>query len=189
MTPPPAPAPTPISSPIAGFAAPGAGAMPAPSTAATASSPATAQLLALLSQPETMRALLALLMPQSGRQSIPVGNQQIPPAAFANAIAELAYEVAESVTTNGNGSDYLFNKDGSPRGDIANPRVRAAILLTDLTSASGDENEMEADEESDIAEEWWSPDEFESEMEEETDALDAYEQALEAWETESESYA
>src|SRR6266508_388675 len=53
-----------------------------------------AQLLALLSRPETMQALLALTMSDAGRRSLRVGGTTVAPAAFAKAISRLADEAA-----------------------------------------------------------------------------------------------
>ncbi|MGE5831123.1 MAG: hypothetical protein ACM30G_22570 [Micromonosporaceae bacterium] len=57
-----------------------------------------AQLLALLSQPETLQALLALALADAGRQRLRVGDGTVPSAAFARAISRLAGEAAESVS-------------------------------------------------------------------------------------------
>ncbi len=138
---------------------------------------AIAQLLALLSRPETMQALAALLMPGIGRPTIPLGNAQVPPAAFANAIAELASVGAMDVETVPDAAEHLYDNHGVPRGDLANPSARAAILLSDVASVSlremrGAHDASDDDyEESDDVESDWAEDEPE------TDALDAYESA------------
>jgi hypothetical protein len=98
----------------------------APTTAAPA------QLVALLSQPETMQALLALVMGQYGRASLPVGDQQVPPAAFATAISELA---AEAAGLDRGTEAYWYDPHGAPRCDVSNPCARAALVMSDLAEA------------------------------------------------------
>jgi hypothetical protein len=66
-------------------------------------------LLALLSQPETLRALLALALADAGRQRLKVGDGTVPSAAFARAISRLAGEAAESVSVE---SDPLTGLEG-----------------------------------------------------------------------------
>jgi hypothetical protein len=153
----PAPAPRPMAAP-----APAMG--PAAVAGAGASGPAAAQLLTLLSRPETMQALLAILMGQAGRTSIPLGERHVPATAFADALSELASEAAGSAGTSG----YWFDPQGEPRCDLANPRSRAALLWRDMAEAA----------EADPA--GWS-EEAEVEEEEESyegDALDSFEAAL-----------
>jgi hypothetical protein len=144
---------------------------PASPVAATA---AAAQLLALLSRPETMQALQALLLPGLGRSTVQVGPGEVPPAAFANAIAETAALVAEAAALplEEPATDYLFDSEGHARGDIANPSARAALLLSDLAAVAA--AEALDDEEEDV-------DDFAESVDEEdtaTDPLDAYEAAL-----------
>jgi hypothetical protein len=78
---PPSYAPTP---PQAGF--------PAPPQVAT--SPAAAQLLQAMLRPEMLQALMAMLMGQAGRSSVPVGNTAVPVGAFANLLGVLANQAA-----------------------------------------------------------------------------------------------
>jgi hypothetical protein len=129
----PAPAPAPV-------AVAAAGAAPAPGNSGLASG----QLLTLLSRPETMQALLALLMGQSGRSTVPVGQHQVPAAAFANAISELAGEAALEP---GGASGYWYDPRGAARCDLADPRARAALLWRDVADAADAEAaEAESDE-------------------------------------------
>jgi len=109
----------------------------------TARAVAPAQLLALLSRPETMQALLALLMSSAGRPTVPVGGRPVPAAAFANAIAELAAEAVQSLDTppDEGVSEYLLDDHGEPRADVANPAARAALLLADLGTVADEEAE------------------------------------------------
>ena len=59
-----------------------------------ATSPAAAQLLQAALRPEMLQALMAMLMGQAGRRSIPVGNTMVPVGAFANMLDVLAKEAA-----------------------------------------------------------------------------------------------
>jgi hypothetical protein len=121
-------APAPVSLPTA---------PPAPPVPPGAATNPSAQLLALLSRPETMQALLALMLAGSGRSTVQVGEKAVPAAAFADAIAESAALVAEAAAPlDESVSGYLFDAEGEPRGDIANPGARAAVLLGDLCSVA-----------------------------------------------------
>lgn len=167
--------------PPAGVAPPPPGAAPAVSVAAIPApgsagpAPATAQLLALLSRPETLQALLALLMPGAGRSTVQVGAQPVPAAAFANAIAETAAAAADAAghPLEQSVSEYLFDSLGQPRADLVNPGERAALLLSDLAAVAAQEAEAEADE--DALDEDWAVEDFEAE---ESDPLEGYEDAL-----------
>jgi hypothetical protein len=152
-----------------------------PATAAAPGTPAIQQLLAMLSRPETMQALSALLLSGSGRSTVVVGNRAVPAAAFANAIAEIAAEVAETTSSSfaDSLSEYLIDDYGEIRGDIVNPAERARLLLSDLFQVASeefyDQPEFDDDdiEEVDMLESW---DEEENMMDD--DALDEYELAL-----------
>lgn len=153
---------------------------PAPPGAAPA---ATAQLMSVLSRPETLQALLALLMPGTGRSTVTVGAREVPAAAFANAIAETAALVAEAAghPLEQSYSEYLFDGMGQPRGDLVNPSERAGLLLSDLAAVAAAEAMDEADE-SDESDESDEADEvagaYGEAGEAESDPLDAYEDAL-----------
>jgi hypothetical protein len=130
-------APVPSSAPVQ----PSAAVQPAapPATAPTQQMPpqaAAAALLEILSNRATLDALMAMLMQAAGRTTVKVGDKQVPPAAFANAIAEYAAIAAENDTAAEAGADYLYGESDWPRGDLANPAERAAILLTDLREAA-----------------------------------------------------
>jgi hypothetical protein len=137
---------------------------------------ASGQLLTLLSRPETIQALLALTMGQAGRSNVPVGRRQVPAAAFANAVSELA---AEAALGGEDSSSYWLDRQGMPRCDLANPAARAGLLWNDLAEAS----EAEAAEaaESEEAADWeeWEDESEEWESDEVGDALDRFEAALE----------
>lgn len=99
-------------------------------------SPAAGQLLQTLFRPETLQALIAMVMGQAGRQNIPVGNTQVPPAAFTNLLGVLANQANAEISAgsqNGSASEslprYLENYAGEAFGDPAIPEHRAAALL------------------------------------------------------------
>jgi len=155
--------------PSAAPAASTAGALPPVAqggSASAAASGASAQLLTLLSRPETMQALLAMLMPQAGRTTVPVGRHDVPASAFANAIAELAAGAADAGEES---EDYWYDRRGQPRCDLASPNARAYLVMTDLLEATAEEAaaDAEAEEESEA---------WEEEME--SDAIESFESAL-----------
>ena len=95
-------------------------------------------LLAIITNEATIKALQANLLQTLGRSTITVGDKQVPPAAFANAIAEFAAIAAENGTATEAAGDYLYGDSGWPRGDLASPLERAEILLSDLLEAVRD---------------------------------------------------
>jgi hypothetical protein len=99
---------------------------------------AAAALLEVMTPPATLEALMTVLMQAAGRTTVKVGPQQVPPAAFANAIAEFASIAAANDTPTELADDYLYGESGWPRGDLANPAERAVILLSDLREATTD---------------------------------------------------
>lgn len=81
--------------------APPAGAAPAPGAPSAASAlmgagggGAAGSLLGLLTQPQVMQGLMAMLAGNAGAKSVPVAGQQVPPAALANMVAEYAHAAA-----------------------------------------------------------------------------------------------
>jgi len=133
--------------------------------------------MAVLFRPETLNAMQALLMPGTGRDTVPVGGKEVPTVAFANAIAETAALVAEAAghPLEQSYSEYLFDSVGQPRGDLINPSERAALLLSDLASVAATEALDEQDE-ADEADESAEPEAFDES--DEADPLEAYEDAL-----------
>jgi hypothetical protein len=129
----PAPSSAPVQPPTA--VQPPAPPATAPSPPVPPQAAAAAALLEILANRATIDALLGILMQAAGRTTVTVGDKQVPPAAFANAIAEYAAIAAEQDTTTEASADYLYGESGWPRGDLANPAERAAILLTDLREA------------------------------------------------------
>lgn len=166
-------------------AAPSPPVAPAPASlsmgGAAGSNAAAAQLLALLSRPETMQALLALLMGNAGRPAVAAGTSAQAPAAFANAISELAAEAALQ------GSIGCSCQHGSHWGDCADcsqasPREHAARLMEQLSGAdSAGANDTDALDDSGPGEEanLGDYDEEEEDMEDFEHWTDAYEAALE----------
>lgn len=182
-SPPPVPAPTTPQpammppSPVAEPSSPAPVAAPPAGAAAVTATAAPAQLLALLSRPETMLALLSMLMASAGRNTVTVGTQAVPANAFANAISELAEEAAFAATPgSGAASRYLHDPAGNPRCDIASPAERASLLLADVALAATEEAEgFDAAEEAVDDVEWSAADE----AFDDSDPLDSYEAALE----------
>lgn len=143
------------------------------------------QLLMLLSRPETMQALSALLMSASGRGAVSLGNRSVPAAAFANAISEIAADVADSVQVESSESlpEYLLDSTGQVRGDIVNPAERAKMLLEDICEVATqefyeDEDQDDEDEDDEAYEEYLDEYFFEDDDDLQSDVLDDYEPAL-----------
>jgi hypothetical protein len=130
--------------------APGVGRSPGQPLARTPS-PAAAQLWGLLSRPETMQALGALLLANLGRPTVLVGNKPVQAAEFATAISEVAAQAAmEAMPYQGFGvPQHLTDEYGHPRGDLANPADRAALLTADLAELGAEsETDRQLDTES-----------------------------------------
>jgi hypothetical protein len=144
-------------------------------TAPPPAAPATAQLLTLLSRPETVHALQALLLANLGRATVQVGPRAVPAAEFANAIAETAAQAAaEAAPYLGTElPEHLLTDDGELRVDVVNPAERAALLVGDLV-AIGESEAAEAEQAEGIGPSWGEADE----ETEETDPLDSYEGSL-----------
>jgi hypothetical protein len=115
---------------------------PTPGTAdaLTAQQAAAGAILEILTSKAGLAALQAMLLQAAGRPAIKVGDKQVPPAAFANAIAEFAAIAAEGGTAAEGTSDHLYGESGWPRGDLASPTERASILLGDLREAANDDS-------------------------------------------------
>jgi hypothetical protein len=102
-------------------------------TPVSGGSPAAAQLLQTILRPETLQALMAMLMGQAGRQNIPIGNTQVPTSAFANMLGSLANQAAaefNAVTAPayGESPSYWQNFAGEATGDPAVAEHRARAL-------------------------------------------------------------
>ena len=93
-----------LGAPGAAPAAAPAGAAPGAGGAAAAAGPTSAlmgagggaagSLLGLLTQPQVMQGLMAMLAGNAGAKSVPVAGQQVPPAALANMVAHYANAAA-----------------------------------------------------------------------------------------------
>lgn len=129
-----APQPIPVTSPAVASPAVAAGTGSVQASEPLQQNPnAAAQLLMLLSRPETTQALLGLLM---NRQRVALGNQQVPAAAFANALAEMASLAAEQAAPlPPRRNAYYFHADGTPRCNLADDAARAQLLFDDLIGA------------------------------------------------------
>lgn len=102
-------------------------------------SPAAAQLLQVIQRPEIMQALMAMVMGQSGRRSMPVAGASVPTAAFTNLIGTLANrataEYSAAVSAPAEGAAYLYDYAGEALADPAVAEQRAARLLELLHEA------------------------------------------------------
>jgi hypothetical protein len=74
-------------------AAPAPVPMPVP-TVGTAGSPAAAQLLGLLAQPQVLQALIAMSLGGAGARTVPVAGADVPVAAVPSALSVLANQAA-----------------------------------------------------------------------------------------------
>jgi len=104
-----------------------------------AAPPAAAQLLNVLTRPEVLRALTAMVMGPAGNPNARAGGTEVPVAAIANLIGSLAQQAAEEyrVATNGAGEelpDYLADDVGNLRCDPTSSEERAAVLYELLLS-------------------------------------------------------
>lgn len=118
------PQPAPVVQPPAAPVPPAQPALPANGASA---------LLGLLSRPEVMQALTALALGNQGTTQVAVGNTQVPTAAVANLVSQLAAQSAASANAAPRESDesipaYLIGADGECCVDVSCPRQRAAAL-------------------------------------------------------------
>lgn len=137
---------------------------------------AVAQLLVLLSRPETIQALLALLLTAAGRSTVPVGERNVAPTEFANAVAETAAIAAE---TAGHGfqdgfPESLLDDQGRTRCDVVNPTERALLLVTDLADLAAAEAAYDDDMEDEEEQVSWTPADAYGEI----DPLEGFEDGL-----------
>ena len=114
-------------------------------------SSAAAQLLGVLARPETLQALMSMVLGSAGRSNVRVGGSRVPTGAFANLLGTLAGQAgleyaASTRAQHGhfeNVPGYLRAFDGEAYGDVANPEYRAAVLLELLQEA---DEQFESDE-------------------------------------------
>jgi hypothetical protein len=112
---------------------PSPGPMPVPAAAPLAGFPAAGQLMSLISRPEVLQALLAMLMGQAGQRSVPVGPQGTPVGvgAITNLLGTLANQASlehAALVPEGDESvpQYMI---GLEHLDPAVPEHRAAAVL------------------------------------------------------------
>jgi len=153
---------------IAGAVAPALGGL------AGGGSPAAAQLARTITRPETLQALLSMVMGGAGRRQVPVAGTPVPVSAFANLLGQLANQASaeyhQSIAGETAGTPmYLLDDAGEFIGDPADPASRAEVLLRRLGEADAleaaayDEAYDEGDDEYD---EQWELDELEAEYDE-----------------------
>lgn len=114
----------------------GAGQQPPaqPSLPSTQGSPAAAQLMQVLANPQVQQALMAMMMGSAGRPNVRIAGTSVPVEAVGNAIHSLVESaIAEHhALCKGMGEtipQYLLDDAGEFLVDPANPDARAAILV------------------------------------------------------------
>lgn len=129
----PAAAPAPAM-PAAPVAAPAVSAPAGAAAAGQLANVAVTQLLALLSRPETMQALMSLAMAGRGRRTVPVAGRRVPAAAFANALTEYA-SAATQCACGDPAAEHADWSDADDETDWFDPTVRAERLAELLIEA------------------------------------------------------
>jgi hypothetical protein len=154
---------------IAGALAPALGGL------AGGGSPAAAQLARTITRPETLQALLSMVLGGAGRRQVPVAGTPVPVSAFANLLGQLASQASaeyhQTIAGESAGTPmYLLDGAGEFIGDPADPASRAEVLLRRFAEADAleaaeayDEGYGEAWDESD---EQWELDQLEAEYDE-----------------------
>ena len=145
-------------------------------------SPAAAQLLNVMTRPQTMQALLSMAMGKAGTPNVRVHDTPVPPAAIANLLGMLANNAAaeyhQAVAGELSGTPrYLLDEAGELVCDPVDPNARAQVLLELFQEAWEAEGSAELDEAEEDLQEWdeaeedvpeweaaWT-DDFESELE------------------------
>ena len=140
-------------------AMPTASAAPAAPSSAQGGSAAAAQLLSVVQNPALLSSLLALVMGQNGKTSVPLSGSgmEIPVGAMMNLIGTLANRAAEDaeeiLTAHGDAiPDYLFDEGGCLACDPAVSSQRADALLRVL--AADAEASWDRDAESAEGDDW-----------------------------------
>jgi len=110
-------------------------------------SPAAGQLMQTMFRPETLQALMSMLMGQLGRSNVKVGSTPVPVGAFTNLLGVLANQAQAEYNSANPGArvgipEYLIDFAGEAIGDLAVAEHRANALLEML---------QESDEESSTA--------------------------------------
>ena len=104
-------------------------------TAARPNAAAAAQLLQVLFRPEVMQALMSMAAGTSGRRTVQVGEADVPVAAVANVVSELAERAAFEYHAAGGAPldetpGYLVGPEGESLADPASPEQRAEVVLS-----------------------------------------------------------
>ena len=131
---PAAPTPPAPSPPIAATISPVERPVPlTPAPAADSPNPA-AQLLWVMQNPRVLQAVASLVAGPVGRQQVPVGDSNAPPAAFLNLLNVLATQAGDRAEayTEVTSDAYLRDAEGEYAWDVVNPEARARALLTHL---------------------------------------------------------
>ncbi|MEA2603865.1 MAG: hypothetical protein QOF89_4857 [Acidobacteriota bacterium] len=150
---------------IAGAVAPALGGL------AGGGSPAAAQLARTITRPETLQALLSMVMGGAGRRQVPVAGAPVPVSAFANLLGQLASQASaeyhQTIAGESAGTPmYLLDGAGEFIGDPADPASRAEVLLRRFAEADALEAAEAYDEAWDESDERWELDEMEAEYDE-----------------------
>jgi len=136
--------------------------MPPPMTTQMSGTSAATQLLSAILQPQVLQALLAMAIGAPARQSISVGDVQVPVGAFANMLGVLGSQAvqqnptpaspATSATpdTPPDGGEsipaYLMDASGNLMADPAVPEARAMTLFNRLQQANREQLASEGSE-------------------------------------------
>lgn len=132
-------------------------------------SPAAGNLLQNLLKPQTIQALGTMALGGLGKDTVPVGGQNVPVGGFLNMLktfignAEAEYNAAQAAADSAL-PEYLRDYAGFPAGDMASNQLRAGRLQELLESADALEAEG-AESEAEFVESEWEAGEAEAEME------------------------
>jgi hypothetical protein len=132
-------------------------------------SPSAGNLLQNLLKPQTIQALGTMALGGLGKDTIPVGGQNVPVGGFLNMLktfignAEAEYNAAQAAADSAL-PEYLRDYAGMPAGDTANDQLRAQKLHELLESMDAVESES-AESEADFIESEAEATEADSEME------------------------
>jgi hypothetical protein len=159
---------------------------PAPPTvAAPGGSPAAGQLLQTVARPETLQAVMSMVLGPAGKPSVQVGSTPVPVGAFSNLLGVLANRAAAECNAavarqSESAPAYLRDYAGETVADPAVPAQRADALY-ELLELTRPEQESDAAESEDEAVEAYveaqeaAAAEAEAEAWELLDAIDSFE--------------
>jgi len=104
-----------------------------PGSQVPGASPAAGQLMQTMLRPETMQALMAMLMGQLGRPNVQVGATPVPVGAFSNLLGTLANQAASEYNAATSAAreavpEYMRDYAGEAVGDPAVTEHRARAL-------------------------------------------------------------